>query len=92
MYSTNFTVTNKKFCLSLHYNGDSSYLFVNNKEIVNFKAKDSEIVPYPLCLGNVSKDFSLINQPILDFLAIYMILVLIINPFQMIKYTIFTDI
>ena len=29
MYSTNFTVTNKKFCLSLHYNGNSSYLFVN---------------------------------------------------------------
>ena len=37
MYSTNFTVTNKKFCLSLHYNGDSSYLFVNGKEIANFK-------------------------------------------------------
>ena len=61
MYSTNFNVTNKKFCLSLHYNSDSSYLFVNGKEIVNCKAKDSEIVPYPLCLGNVSKDFSLIN-------------------------------
>ena len=58
MYSTNFTVTNKKFCLSLHYNGDSSYLFVNGKEIVNFKAKDSEIVPYPLCLGKVSRLFS----------------------------------
>ena len=37
------------------------YLFVNSKEIVNFKAKDSEIVPYPLCVGKVSKDFSLIN-------------------------------
>ena len=61
MYSTNFTVTNKNFCFSLHYNGDSSYLFDNRKEISNFKAKDSEIVPYPLCLGNVSKDFSLIN-------------------------------
>ena len=61
MYSSNFTVTNKKFCLSLHYNSDSSYLFVNGKEIVNFKSKDSEIVPYPLCLGNVSKDFSPIN-------------------------------
>ena len=61
MYSTNFTLTNKNFGLSLHYNGDSSYLFVNGKEIVNFKAKHSEIVPYPLCLGNVSKDFSLIN-------------------------------
>ena len=61
MYSTNFTVTNKKFCLSLHYNGDSSYLFANRKETINFKAKDSEIVLYPLCLGNVSKDFSPLN-------------------------------
>ena len=57
MYSTNFTIGNKKFCLSLHYNGDISYLFVNGKEIINFKAKDSEIAPYPLCLGNISKDF-----------------------------------
>ena len=31
MYSVNFTVDNKKICLSLHYNGDSSYLFVNGK-------------------------------------------------------------
>ena len=51
MYSTNFTVANKIFCLDWHYNGDDSYLFVNGKEIINFKAKDSEIVPYPLCLG-----------------------------------------
>ena len=29
MYSINFTVTKKKFCLSLHYNGAKSYLFVN---------------------------------------------------------------
>ena len=57
MYSTNFTVDNKTFCLSLHYNGDNSYLFVNGKEIIKFRAKDSEIVPYLLCLGNISKDF-----------------------------------
>ena len=44
MYSINFTATKKKFCLSLHYNGASSYLFVNGKEILKFKAKDSEIV------------------------------------------------
>ena len=36
-------------------------LFVNGKEIVKFKSKDSEIVPYPLCLGNISKDFNLTN-------------------------------
>ena len=57
MYSTNFTVDNEKLCTSLRYNGDSSYLLVNSKEVINFKAKDSEIVPYPLCLGGLSKDF-----------------------------------
>ena len=57
MYSTNFTVDNTKICLSLHYNGDSSYLFVSGKEIMNFKAKNSEIVGYPLCLGGLSKYF-----------------------------------
>ena len=36
-------------------------LFVNGKEIINLEAKDSETVPYPLCLGNISKDFSLLN-------------------------------
>ena len=41
MYSINFTVTKKKFCLSLHYNGGNSYLFVNGTEIVKFKPKDS---------------------------------------------------
>ena len=56
MYSVNFTVTKKKFCLSLHYNGENSYLFVNGTEIINFKAKDSEILASPLCLGNISKD------------------------------------
>ena len=59
MYSTNFTSANKNFFfLSLHYNGDNSYLFVNGKEIVKFKAKDSEIAPYPLCLGGLLKGFS----------------------------------
>ena len=39
MYSINFTVTKKKFCLSVHYNGANSYLFVNGTEIYKFKAK-----------------------------------------------------
>ena len=61
MYSINFTVTKKNFCLSLHYNGANSYLFVNGTEIYKFKAKDSEIVATPLCLGNISKDWSTDN-------------------------------
>ena len=47
MYSINFTVTKKKFCLSLHYNGANSYLFVNGTEMIRFKAKDSKIVATP---------------------------------------------
>ena len=62
MYSINFTEKNKKFCLSLHYNGANSYLFVNGTEIYKFKAKDSEIVASPLCLGNISKDWSVDNM------------------------------
>ena len=57
MYSINITKKNSKFCLSLHYNGANSYLFVNGTEIIKFKAKDSEILAYSLCLGNISKDW-----------------------------------
>ena len=39
MYSFNFAKSNKKFCLSLHYNGLNSYLFVNGTEIYKFKTK-----------------------------------------------------
>ena len=62
MYSINFAVTKKKFCLSLHYNGANSYLFVNGTDIWKFKAKDSAIVASPLCLGNISKDWSTYNM------------------------------
>ena len=58
MYSINFTATKNKFCLSLHYNGANSYLFVNGTEIIKFKRKDSEIVASPSCLDNISKDWS----------------------------------
>ena len=37
-FSINFSKANTKFCLSLHYNADNSYLFVNGKEIIKFKA------------------------------------------------------
>ena len=62
MYSINFTVTKKELCLGLHYNGANSYLFVNGDEIYKFKAKDSETVAAPLCLGNISKDWSVDNM------------------------------
>ena len=61
MYLINFTVT-KKFCLNLHYSGANSYLFVNGTKIIKFKTKDSEILAIPLCLGNISKDWSVDNM------------------------------
>ena len=61
MYTPNFTVYGKKVCLRLHYSGDNSYLFVNSRQIVKFKAKESEIRPCSLCLADISKDFSSSN-------------------------------
>ena len=78
MYSINFTEKNKKFCLSLHYNGTNSYLFVNGTEIYTFKAKDSEIVVTPLCLGNISKNWLIDNMKKLDLMTMFIILVQII--------------
>ena len=72
MYSINFTNTNEKFCLGLHYNGANSYLFVNGTEIYKFKAKDSETLTSPLCLGKVSKDWSTDNMKTNRFLRIYL--------------------
>ena len=53
MYSPNFSAEHKIFCLSLHYNGDSSYLFINGKELTKFKAKKSEIKANQLTLGSI---------------------------------------
>ena len=78
LYSINFTENNKKICLSSHYNGSNSYLFVNGTEIYKFNAKDTEIVATPLCLGNISKDFLVdntkkirLNGYVLDFSVDY---------------------
>ena len=55
----NFTKFNTKFCLILHYNADNSYLFVNGKEIVKFKADNSSVnFPTQFCLGSISNGFS----------------------------------
>ena len=59
MYPTNFISTgsnNKKVVLSLHYNRDDSYLFVNSVEQAKFKTANSEILSNPICLGNISED------------------------------------
>ena len=62
MYLINFSKDKITFCLSLHYNGANSYLFVNSTEIIKSKTKVSKIVASPLCLGNISKDWSIDNM------------------------------
>ena len=90
MYSINFTVTKEKFCLNLHYNGGNCYLFVNSTEIIKFKAKYSEIVASPLCLVNISKDWSKDNMKKLGLLVMFMILLLTIMLLQLMILKIFT--
>ena len=62
IYPIDFTQPNKRFVLSLHHNESSSFLFVNATKICKFKAKHSEIKDYALCLGNISKDFTINNM------------------------------
>ena len=75
MHSINFTMTKNKFSLSLHYNGRNSYLFINGTEIYKFKAKDPEMVATPLCLENISKDWSVDNMKKQSLIDMSMILV-----------------
>ena len=50
-------LNSKTLCLSLRYNGDDSYLFVNGKEVIKFKAKKQSVVE-KLSLGNILADFN----------------------------------
>ena len=86
MYSINFTASRKKFYLFLQYNGANSYLFVNGKEVIKFKAKDSKIVAIPLCLGNISEDFSADNMLNTGLYGYVYVLVLIMMLLQLMKY------
>ena len=58
IYSTSFTLSNIKFYLNLHYNGNNSFLLLNATKIYHFKEKDSEIKKHHLNLGIASVDFS----------------------------------
>ena len=58
MYYRNFTDPCKKFVLSLHYNGNNSYLYVNGNQELKFKAKTDQLVKEKLCLGNLSDQWT----------------------------------
>ena len=78
IYSQNFTQPSKKFPLSLHYNYNDSYLFVNGKQELKFKAKDYQFLRETLCIGNLSDDWRISESEktglygnIYDFIADY---------------------
>ena len=57
-YSINFSRSNESFVSDCIIMGATVFLFVNATKIYQFKAKDSEIKKYLLCLGNISGVFS----------------------------------
>ena len=78
-FSINFIKGNTKFCLSLHYYADNSYLFVSEKEIFKFKADNKNVnFPTQFCLGSISNWFSAsesrevsLNRKVYDFSVDY---------------------
>ena len=56
-HSTNFS-RSQDFFSRLHCNGSIGFLFANATKIYQSKVRNSKIKLYPLCLGNISKDFT----------------------------------
>ena len=71
----NFTDPGKKFMLSLHYNGDDSYLFVNGRQELKFKCKTDQLLKEKLCIGNLSDQWTTSeSEKKHDYTEIFMIL------------------
>ena len=75
-----FTQTSKRFVLILRYNGTNSFLLINATTLYQFKAKNSEIKDYTLCLGNISKDFTINNTKKTELGGVVKIFLLILIP------------
>ena len=74
MFYRNFTDPGHKIKLSLHYNGDNRYLFVNNRKELKFKTKTNQIINTNLCLGNLPNNWTKMNMQKLLHTEIFMIL------------------
>ena len=89
MFYRNFTDPGKKFILSLHYNGDNSYLFVNGRKELKFKTKTDQIINKNLCLGNLSHDWTKDQSTnIYDFVVDYKAIVRTTTIYDMHRYLI----
>ena len=70
-YWRNFTDPGKKFIISLHYNGDESYFFVNGRQELKFKAKTDQLVKEKLCIGNLSDQWTPSESEKQDYMEIF---------------------
>ena len=62
-YPLDFTQPNKRFVLHyLLYNGRNSFLYEIATKVYQLRANNPEIEDYTLCLGNISKDFTIDNM------------------------------
>ena len=58
-FSIDFCKANTKVCLSLNFNADNSYFFVNGKKIFTFKVDNQNVnFQTQFCLGGISNGFS----------------------------------
>ena len=77
-YPINFTESGERFVLSLHYNTSNIFLFVNATKIYQFKVKKLEIKPYILCLGNISRYFTINNKKKTGLIGVVKVFLLLI--------------
>ena len=92
-YYRNFTDAGKRFVLSLHYNSDDSYLFVNGRQELKFKAKTDQLVKEKLSIGNLSDQWTASKSEktglygnIYDFLVDYQAVVGVKTIYDMHRY------
>ena len=92
-YYRTFTDPGKKFVLSLHYNGDNSYLFVDGRQELKFKAKTDQLVKEKLCIGNLSDQWTACESEktglygnIYDFLEDYQAIIGVGTIYDMHRY------
>ena len=57
-YSINFSRSNRKYCLTSHYNGSNGFLFVNTTKMYQIKVNDSEIKKNILCVYEIFQRIS----------------------------------
>ena len=95
IYSQNFTQPNKKFVLSLHYDCNDSYLFINGKQELKFKAKPDPVLIERLCIGNLSAQWTTSESEktglygnIYDFIVDYKRIKSVKNIYDMHRYLI----